>query len=69
MNRRVVEHNNCIGCKYTRSRVPVTLIWSTPVFGRSLAQKLEAGVKKMPREQKLVLASDGVDVLLERWLG
>jgi len=56
--RRVTEHNNKIGSRYTRSRLPVRLLGSTPAKDRSAAQKLEAAVKKLSRAEKLQLLAN-----------
>jgi len=46
-DRRVHEHNIGKGAKYTRGRRPVKMIYCTQkVFSRSLATKLEIGIKK-----------------------
>ena len=52
VNRRISEHNSKKGAKYTRSRVPVRLVYSRQVKGRSAASKLEASFKKLSRENK-----------------
>lgn len=57
--RRVDEHNtdNTLGARYTRSRRPVRLVYSEELDSRSAAAKREAELKKMERQQKLVLIS------------
>tara|TARA_B100001250_G_C19248413_1_gene549613 strand:+ start:332 stop:574 length:243 start_codon:yes stop_codon:yes gene_type:complete len=56
LNRRINEHNHAQkGAKYTRSRRPVKLVWSTTAKNRSEAQKEEAKIKKLSRKQKLQL--------------
>lgn len=52
---RIATHNAGKGAKYTRSRRPVALeiSWSLP--SRSVALRLEAAIKKLPRRQKLAL--------------
>ena len=52
VNRRIQEHNSKKGAKYTRSRVPVRLVYSTKMKDRSTASKLEASFKKLSRENK-----------------
>ncbi|MDB5264693.1 MAG: endonuclease [Parcubacteria group bacterium] len=56
LERRVEEHNGSNkGAKYTRVRRPVALRYSEEWATRSQAQKREAEIKNLPREQKLVL--------------
>ncbi|HEV2212336.1 MAG TPA: GIY-YIG nuclease family protein, partial [Gammaproteobacteria bacterium] len=55
--RRFEEHKNGKrGAKFTRANPPVRLLAAEPVEGRSAAQQLEARVKKLDRQQKLVWA-------------
>lgn len=51
--RRVQEHNDGKGAKYTRGRGPVKLLASAPTDSRSSAQILEAAVKKKRKADKL----------------
>ena len=58
--RRVREHNSSkLGAKYTRPRRPVKLVYSKRFKNRSTASRAEARVKKMPREEKLMLVRIG----------
>ncbi|MHC5268675.1 GIY-YIG nuclease family protein [Enterococcus sp. LJL98] len=52
--RRLKEHNDGIGAKYTRlaKRRPVTLIHQEIFDSRSAAMKAEAAFKKLTRKQK-----------------
>lgn len=45
------------GAKYTRARRPVELVYKEEVDSRGAAQKREAEIKKMSREEKLSLES------------
>ena len=58
LERRVRQHNGELvgGSRYTRVRRPVSLVWSEAVSDRAEAQRREAEIKKMPREDKLALA-------------
>lgn len=57
IERRVREHNGVLkGAKYTRARQPVELVYSEKAKDRSRAQKREAELKKISREEKLLLA-------------
>jgi len=52
LERRVSEHNQGKGSKYTRSRLPVEVIYFAAYPDRSSAQKAEAAFKKLNRLQK-----------------
>jgi len=52
VSRRLLEHNSKKGAKYTRSRVPVKLIYYREIKNRSVASKMEAAFKKLSRENK-----------------
>lgn len=53
LERRLHEHNNTKkGAKYTRSRRPVSLVYSRLVDNRSLAQKEEYRIKKLSKRKK-----------------
>ncbi len=66
VERRVKEHNgegkNAVGAKYTNARRPVVLVYKKRKKNRSYAQKEEAELKKLSREEKqrLTLQSRGV---------
>jgi putative endonuclease len=53
VDRRVSEHNKKKGAKYTRSRLPVSLLYVRKMKDRSTASKLEARFKKLKRTEKL----------------
>ena len=52
LKRRVVEHNEGTGAKYTRSRRPVTLVWWERFVSKSAAAKGETEVKKWGKLRK-----------------
>ena len=53
LDRRIEEHNHSTkGAKYTRSRRPVTLVYSELQENRSTATKREIAIKKMTKVQK-----------------
>ena len=60
IDRRLDEHNGSEkGAKYTRSRRPVTLVYSEAFPDRSSASRREYEIKKkMNRAQKLQLIND-----------
>ncbi len=55
LRRRIALHNAGKGSKYTRSRVPVALVYSEAADSLSGALKREAEIKKMSRSSKLLL--------------
>ncbi len=55
--KRLQAHNNGEGAKYTRSRRPVTLVYSEEFSAKTEALKRECAIKKLTRRQKLELIS------------
>ena len=56
IDRRLYEHNYTKkGAKYTRSRRPVRLGYCATYKSRSMAAKAESNIKKLKRENKLIL--------------
>ncbi len=49
---RLARHNAGTASKYTRSRLPVVLVFSKRMRSESAARKREAAVKGMTREEK-----------------
>lgn len=62
IDKRMRKHNTGRGAKYTRSRLPVFLLYSEQVETKSLALKREYEIKRMKRKQKesLVNGSDTI---------
>lgn len=52
---RLIAHNAGTGSKYTRSRLPVILMYCEMLETKSDALKREAAIKKLTRKQKLKL--------------
>lgn len=50
--RRIKAHNNKKGAKYTRVRVPVSLVYYEEFTSKSEATKAESAFKKFTRLQK-----------------
>ena len=61
LERRLAMHNGLLagGAKYTRGRRPVCLAACTEGLTRGEALRLEAKVKKKPRNEKLAALSEG----------
>ena len=59
LDRRLRQHNGELvgGPRYTSGRRPVELLWSEQAPGRSEASQREAAIKRLPRREKLALAS------------
>lgn len=55
LNQRLQHHQAGTGAKYTRSRLPVKLVYSEKALDKSAAFKREAAIKKLPRSEKLKL--------------
>ena len=55
--RRVAEHNDGRGARYTRSRGPVALVYLEPAEDRGAALKREHEIKRMTAAEKLVLVN------------
>lgn len=53
--RRVRQHQAGRGARYTRSRLPVELVWSARAKDRSAALRREAALKRLTRPEKLAL--------------
>jgi len=56
-DRRAAAHNSGRGAKYTRSRLPVELVFSESFATKSEALKREAALKKLSHTEKLYLIS------------
>ena len=53
--RRCQQHNAGTASRYTRSRLPVAVIYQEDHASRSLALRRESAIKALPRQQKLSL--------------
>jgi len=71
ISRRVIEHNNKKGGSYTRSRLPVALLYKENCFTRSQALKREIQVKSLSRAKKLALIENDKKVFgkLNKFIG
>jgi predicted GIY-YIG superfamily endonuclease len=52
LERRVREHNAGTGSKFTRSRLPVTVVYREELGGRSEALRRERAIKAMRTGEK-----------------
>lgn len=53
IEERIVTHNTGKGSKYTRSRLPVTLLLTSKVLSKRDALRLERAVKKQKANEKV----------------
>ena len=60
LDRRITEHNDGRGARYTRGRGPVSVRAATGPLSRSEALRVEAAVKRLPKACKVpALAAAG----------
>lgn len=57
--RRLSQHQKGRGAKYTRSRLPLTLVYQEPQPDRSAALRREAAIKGLSRQKKLAIIAGG----------
>jgi putative endonuclease len=55
VRRRLEEHNQGVGAKYTRGRGPVTLRYVELCLDKSEAMRRERAIKQLPRSAKETL--------------
>ena len=55
LEARLIAHNSGKGAKYTKSRLPVRMVYHESFETKSDALKREAAIKKMSRNEKLHL--------------
>jgi putative endonuclease len=55
MEKRLAAHEQGKGAKYTRGRLPLTLVYAETQADKRQAQSREVAIKKMKRAQKLAL--------------
>ena len=52
VERRLSEHNRGVGSRYTRTRLPVRLVWSSGELSKSEAFKEEYRIKRLSKAMK-----------------
>ena len=57
--RRLAAHSSARGAKYTRSRLPVALVWQEAQPDKSAALRRERQIKALSRAEKLRLIAGG----------
>lgn len=56
LEKRVATHNKGKGAKYTRSRLPVSLVYDEEFDTKSEAMKREYQIKQLSRQEKIDVA-------------
>jgi putative endonuclease len=59
LDRRIAAHSRGTGAAYTRSRLPVALVFQEWAPDRGAALRREAALKQLPRAKKLLLLTSG----------
>lgn len=62
LSRRLLDHQSGKGGKYTRAHPGVAMVYHETVGERGSALRREAAIKKMTRQQKLILIAASVDL-------
>ena len=57
IERRLSEHNLGVGSRYTRTRLPVRLVWSSGELTKSEAFKEEYRIKRLSKVMKEEMSS------------
>lgn len=55
LDTRIAAHNAGKGARYTRSRLPVQVVYTEAATDRSTASSREAQIKSLSRSEKLAL--------------
>jgi putative endonuclease len=55
--RRVEAHNAGTGARYTRSRLPIRLVWFAQTQNKSDAFREEFRIKRLPKHEKELLVA------------
>jgi putative endonuclease len=53
MEKRLNAHNSGVASRFTRARLPVTLLATGRPMGKAEAFRLESRIKRLPRNKKL----------------
>ena len=61
LNNRIKTHNEGKASKYTRSRLPVDLVYFETYEDKISAQKREWAIKQLSRKEKLKLIDSNTD--------
>lgn len=59
LDKRLASHNSGKGAKYTRSRLPVELVYYEAYEDRAEAMRREYAIKRLTRAEKKLLIAKG----------
>ena len=59
LERRVQEHNQGVGSRYTKSRLPVRMVWSSDKLNKSEAFREEYRIKRLSKVLKERMVGEG----------
>ncbi len=65
LEKRLAQHRNGTGAKYTRGRAPLRLVYVATAENRSAASKEEARIKKLSRSEKESLLAQADPLLIQ----
>ncbi len=57
LGRRIEAHDSGAGARYTRSRLPVRLVWHVQTKSKSEAFKEEFRIKRLQKDEKELLVA------------
>lgn len=57
LSKRLKAHTTGKGAAYTRSHLPLQLAWQEVACSESIARRREAQIKRLTRQEKLLLIS------------
>ncbi len=58
LERRLSSHNQGVGARYTRSRLPVKLVYTETATDRGCALRRESQIKRLPTVAKRALIAE-----------
>ena len=61
VEKRIALHNAGKGAKYTRSRLPVALVWQATMKSASDARKAEIDLKRLSKKEKEKMITDSMN--------
>jgi len=59
LKRRIREHNSGNGCRFTKYRIPVKLMYEEELPDKNIALLRESEIKGLTKAKKLLLSSAG----------
>jgi len=62
LEKRLQNHNNGKGAKYTKARLPVEMVYYKEVESKEEAMRLEWRIKQLRRSEKIKLINNEVEL-------